>query len=93
MEDYIYPILRYFFGNNNNKNELSDLEKSIDSPTYRDKYFNYNFYNENINNNYNYNNNQNASLNYNDNNDNNDNTYENIRNIRDNYGNDFVIMI
>jgi len=85
MENYIYPILRYFFGNHNtDKEELSDIEKSIDSPNYRDKYFDYNQYNENINNNYN---------NKNTNSNNNDNAYENIRNIRDDYGNDFVIMI
>ena len=85
MENYIYPILRYFFGNHNtDKEELSDIEKSIDSPNYRDKYFDYNQYNENINNNYN---------NKNKNSNNNDNAYENIRNIRDDYGNDFVIMI
>ena len=90
MEDYIYPILRYFFGNHNiDKEELSDIEKSIDSPNYRDKYFNYNQHNENINNNYN--NNQNTNSNNNDND--NDNAYENIRNIRDDYGNDFIIMI
>tara|TARA_Y100000389_G_C17209420_1_gene387750 strand:+ start:10 stop:273 length:264 start_codon:yes stop_codon:yes gene_type:complete len=87
MENYIYPILRYFFGNHNtDKEELSDIEKSIDSPNYRDKYFDYNQYNENINNNYN---NKNTNSNNNDN----DNAYENIRNIRDDYGNDFVIMI
>ena len=86
MEDYIFSVLRYIFGNNNqNKGELSDLEKTIDSPNYRDKYFNYNEDDQNLKNNNT--NNQNTDSNCND------NIHENIRNIRDDYGNDFVIMI
>jgi hypothetical protein len=89
MEDYILPILRYLFGNNNNTEELSDLEKSIDSPNFRDKYFDisYNFdeHCKNINNNNN--NNQESNLN------NFDNIHQNVRNIKDNYGNDFIVII
>ena len=101
MEEYILPVLRYFFGNHNtNKEELSDLEKSIDSPSYRDKYFD-------INNNYSseqypkYNNNLNHNHENNLNNLNNENNlnnnvqqHPNIRtNLNGEYGSDFVIMI
>ena len=102
MEEYILPVLRYLFGSHNtNKEELSELEKSIDSPNYRDKYFDisynseqYQKYNNNLNQNHENNlnnlNNENNLSNLN----NNVQQHPNIRtNLNGEYGSDFVIMI
>lgn len=97
MENYILPFFRYILGNsytkNNSIDDLNALEKNIDSPNYRDKYFNFSF--NTVNNNIlNVDNNNNDKLENNEEKENKEeNIHQNVRKINDDYGNDFIIMI